>query len=149
MATEKAPFIWYMLGLFLVFTILTRNGVYSVAETFFVFVLCVISLTVMYLFTQSLVFSGHQNLFSRAIMGSAQPHLSLSKFFPKVEYFLLGLSFPNPGNIFSFENFPITTEILKWAEPEASIGVAGSHAGSILGRGLRKCGNDWNFGISF
>ena len=87
MATEKAPFIWYMLGLFPCFH---HNDTkrYIHIETFFVFVLEVISLSISLPYWRVLVFSGHQN----CSHNNAQPVL-LFKFFPI--YFLLGLSFPN------------------------------------------------------
>lgn len=120
MSIQKAPFIWYLIGLFLVHTIVRNYGSYKISKIGF---FAVFSLFVLIWFY--VTFMGTQNysdavsaIFSRAFTGGIAPAYFYLEYFPKYHEFLFGRSFPNPGGLLPFENFRLTAEVMNWLFPE-------------------------------
>ncbi|KZY73981.1 hypothetical protein A3742_02635 [Oleiphilus sp. HI0071] len=129
MATEKAPFAWFILGLFLVHTIVKNRGRIRVGGALFS-----IGLMLAFLILAYQVFMGSgdalaavQHAFSRALTGSTGSSYFYLEFVPDQQGFLLGRSFPNPAGILPFEHFRLTVELMQWRFPaEARSGIVGS-----------------------
>ena len=129
MATEKVPFVWLIIGLFLAYVATKRNGQYPLKQliTLFVLVLTAVALSYLYFTDTPNLLNAFSNVFSRAFGGSIQPAYHYLEFFPEHQDFLLGTSFPNPGGLLPFEPYRLTREVMNWVDPSgAKIGVVGS-----------------------
>lgn len=129
MATEKAPFAWLIIGLFLAFLITRRAGRVPVKSIVFLFSLILVIVPIMYmLFMGSRDWkSGTISLFSRAFAGSIAPAQFYLEVFPAQKDFLLGQTFPNPGGILPFTPYRYTVELMNMRFPYLKdIGVVGS-----------------------
>lgn len=129
MATEKAPFAWLLIGLFLVYVLMTSNGRYPLKKLLVFFSIVLTFMALSYVFFMGLSESGQvfSSLFSRIFAGSIVPAYHYLEFFPQHQEFLLGASFPNPGGILPYEPFELTKEINNWLSPTMiEGGVVGS-----------------------
>lgn len=120
MSTEKAPFVWFLLGLFFVYILTMKNGHMSFGKVFF---FSLVGLGVLIL--ADILFMGSAGLgsaissvFSRAITGGITPSYFYLEFFPEEQEHLLGRSFPNPGGVLPFEPYNMTVEVMNWVHPE-------------------------------
>lgn len=129
MATEKAPFIWLLIGLFCTYIIVKRGGVVPF-KTLIMFTLLVIIILVF----SYISFMGSSDaanallsVFSRAFSGSISPAYFYLEFVPSHEDFLLGRSLQNPGNLLPFEPYNLAVEVKNWKFPDLNkSGVVGS-----------------------
>lgn len=129
MATEKAPFAWLLIGLFLVYVLMTSNGRYPLKKLliFFPIVLTFMALSYVVFMGFSELGRVFSSLFSRIFAGSIAPAYNYLEFFPQHQEFLLGASFPNPAGILPHEPFELTKEINNWLNPSMiESGIVGS-----------------------
>lgn len=119
MTTEKAPFGWLLLGLFLVYVISKKNNYYPFRKLmiFSALLLLIIAISYVYLMGSVDFLTAFSHLFSRAFAGSIQPAYYYLEFFPMHQDFLLGDSFPNPGGVFPHDHFPLAKELMNWVKP--------------------------------
>ncbi len=119
MTTEKAPFAWYLISLFICYCAVRYSGRYPVRKLVFLFLLILLMLAGTYaVFMNSTdLWKGISSVFSRAFAGSIQPAYHYLEFFPEHQDYLLGRSFPNPGGLLPFEPYSLTQEVMKWVNP--------------------------------
>jgi len=128
MATEKGPFAWLLIGLFITH-ILVRNAGRVPVKRALVFLYVVIAFLILfYIFFMGVsdVGSALLSVFSRTFAGSVQPAYHYLEFFPEHQDFLLGRSFPNPSGLLPFEPYRLTVEVKNWSHPNLKEGVVGS-----------------------
>lgn len=118
--TEKAPFAWFMISIFMAYCFISYNQRFPIGKTLIFSMVIVIVLAVSYIVFMDVsnLFSGIWSVFSRAFSGSIQPAYHYLELFPDKIDFLLGKSFPNPRNIFPFEHFYLTQEVMKIVNPQ-------------------------------
>lgn len=129
MGTEKAPLIYYLGSLFLIYCMLKNKGFISRKIVFYFSPIILLTLTIFYLFFMNVsgVSDAFFSVFSRALTGAIQPAYHYLEFFPNVEPFLLGRSLTNPGGIFPYETYNLTQELMSWYNSsEFKSGVVGS-----------------------
>lgn len=129
MATQKAPFAWLLIGLFMVYVAVRRRGFYPIRKViiFFAFIVSLLVLAYIYFMGSSDVGAALPRVFSRAFAGSIQPAYHYLEFFPAHHDFLYGASLPNPGGIFPYQPYALTTEIMNWVNPsDIDKGIVGS-----------------------
>ena len=129
MSTEKSPFLWYLIGIFLIYTIQRNNSVYKMNGIFKLSVLFLAILIYLYILFMGSESSSDaiESILSRTFTGGIGDAYFYLDFFPKQHDYLLGLSFPNPGGLLPFEPYPLTKEIMSWVSPENRTGgIVGS-----------------------
>lgn len=129
MATEKAPFAWLLIGLFLTYVLVRKDGKLTLFASIKLVLFLIASMIILYIFFMgsSDIGSGIASVFSRLFTGQIQPAYHYLEFFPAHQDFLLGRSFPNPGGILPFEPYRLTVEVMNFKHPElATQGVVGS-----------------------
>lgn len=136
MTTEKAPFAWLIIGLFLTYYLTNFEGKMPIKNIIILFVSTIIVLTIFYMLIGNNIYlvenyydivATLKMVFSRTFAGSIQPAYHYLEFFPHHQEFLMGRSFPNPGGIFSFEPYRMTVEVMNWKYPEhLTLGIVGS-----------------------
>jgi len=128
-STEKGPIINYLVGLFLVFTVIKNHGKFSIKSIVFAglgVVFLIPNLFVLFAGSSD-YFSAFQLFFSRVVTGQISPAYWYLEMFPHVHDYLWGSSFPNPAGLLPFEPFNLTVEISNWKNPElAKLGIIGS-----------------------
>lgn len=129
MASEKGPFAWFLIGLFLVHVFVVSEGKYPV-KNILKLVLSLLAFLVLfyiYFMGSSDVGSALQSIFSRVFTGGIAPAYYYLEHFPKMQDFLLGKSLPNPGGLLPFEPYHLTAEASLWIYPDNAIkGIVGS-----------------------
>lgn len=131
MTTEKAPIVWLLIGLFLVYISVVHKGRYPLKAIIKFFFFIIIILVTMYSFIMGVsgVLASLNALFSRAFSGSIMPAYFYIEVFPEYQDFLYGKSFPNPGGIFPYTPYPLAIEMHHWIFPQSiEKGVVGSAA---------------------
>lgn len=129
MASEKGPFAWCLIGLFLVHVFVVSDGKYPVKSIIkLVFSLLVILvLFYIYFMGSSDVGSALLSILSRVFTGGIAPAYYYLEHFPSMVDFLLGKSLPNPGGLLPFEPYHLTAEASFWIYPDNAIkGIVGS-----------------------
>jgi oligosaccharide repeat unit polymerase len=129
MSTEKGPLVWLLIGLLLVYFLVKRNGVIPIASALKFSVILVGALILMYIFFMgsSDISSAFFSIFSRAFTGQITPAYFYLEYFPSVQNYLWGGTFPNPGGLLPHTPFSYTVEIMNWVFPNlAATGVVGS-----------------------
>ncbi len=118
-SAEKAPFIWLLIGLFLVYSLVRKNGSYGTGKILLISAIMVGFLVVFYT-----IFMGVEDInvavlsvFSRAFTGGIAPAYYYFEFIPTHQDFLLGRTFPNPGGLLPFEPYRLTVEVVNWKFP--------------------------------
>lgn len=129
MATEKAPVLWYLISLFLIYVLIKENGRFKIKQLiitgFFGFILIGI-LYVNFMGSQDIL-TGMRNFFSRVLLGQIQGLYFYLEIFPEQIDFIWGKSFPNPGGLLPYEPFQLTKEVYGIVFPELSEkGIVGS-----------------------
>lgn len=119
MATEKAPIIFFIIGLFLVNIIVINNSKYPIKKLLFLtsFILCMLVILYVVFMKFSDFSSAFSAVISRSFSGSIQPAYHYLEIFPNYQDFLLGKSFPNPGGILPHEPYRLTREVMNWVFP--------------------------------
>ena len=129
MATEKGPFAWLLIALFLTYVLVKKDGEISIFASIKLLLLIIASMVILYIFFMgsSNIGSGIASVFSRSFTGQIQPAYHYLEFFPAQQDFLLGRSFPNPGGILPFEPYRLTVEVMNFKHPElATQAIVGS-----------------------
>lgn len=129
MATEKAPFIWLCIGIFLVYIFVKRDGLISTRSVIKLGFFLLIPLILFYIF-----FAGFgspvlamKGIFSRTFAAQIAPAYIYLEYFPKQEDFLWGRGIDNPGGILPFIPYSVSVEIANWISPHlVAQGVVGS-----------------------
>lgn len=128
-ATEKAPLAWLLIGLFMTYFLIKRNGIVPIRKLFSFIIIILFLLSISYVFfmgTESLS-AALWSVFSRAFAGSISPAYFYLDYYPQYQDFLLGQTFPNPGGFLPHEPVRYTVEIAKWKFPTiANLGIVGS-----------------------
>lgn len=126
MTTEKAPFVWLLVGAFMVYAVIRKDGFVSFRLIALLTALVLVALTLFYIFFMgsSTLYDAVWRIFSRAFSGSITPAYFYLQFFPEEHDYLLGRTFPNPGGLLPFEPYLYTVEVMNWKFPEmASQGI--------------------------
>lgn len=129
MTIEKGPFMWFIIGLYLMYVLVEQDGRYPVRGLSKLFTVAFGVLIILYLnlFDSTTIEGAAISIMSRVFTGGVTPAYYYMEYFPEVENFLYGRSFPNPGGIFPFEPFPLTQTISSWKFPQNyDFGIVGS-----------------------
>ena len=129
MATEKGPFAWLLIGLFLTYVLVKKDSKLPLFASIKLVLLLIVSISILYIFFMgsSDIGSAIASVFSRSFTGQIQPAYHYLDFFPVNQEFLFGRSFPNPGGILPFEPYRLTVEVMNFKHPELAIrGLVGS-----------------------
>lgn len=129
MATEKAPIVWLIAGLFLINVLVKNKGIIPIKSVIKIIIPLFVMLIAMYMFfMKSLsVSEAFNSVLSRAFTGSITPAYFYLDLFPKHHDYLYGASFPNPMGIFPYEPVRLTVLVMEWVSPElAKLGIVGS-----------------------
>jgi len=142
MDTSKAPIVFLLLQVFILWIIIQKKINYKVLAS--LAVITFISLFFMYYFFFKLEFAPFNIIFSifhRLFIGQITPFYWWQMYQENFG-FINGASLPNPRHIFPFEYIQISVEVMKYTHPElVKIGVVGSMPTAFFA--------DWwiNFGI--
>lgn len=128
-ATEKGPLAYFVISLFLVYTLVKRKGLIPINRF-----LQLSAFLIMMLISFYLAFMKVENLnqaffsiFSRTLTGQIQPAYHYLEFFPAVQDFLYGRSMTNPMGIFPFDSYNISLEVMAWySQDQDKMGIVGS-----------------------
>ena len=128
MTTEKAPLAWFLLGLFLVYVLVKKNGFISMKTVMASGgAVLVVVLAAHVLILDVELIKAAKLVFSRTFTGSITPAYWYLEYFPSEQSWLLGSSFPNPAGVFPFEPYSLTQEIMAWKfPPHLNGGIVGS-----------------------
>jgi oligosaccharide repeat unit polymerase len=151
MATEKAPFVWLVLGLFIVFILVKKRGLISLKFIFVSVFFSIIAVSIMVSIFSGFSFEKSLIAFvSRAFAGSIEPAYHYLVMFPSYEEFKYGRTFNNPGGILPFEPYSYTLEVSKYLSPElAENGIIGSMPTVFWGEAYINFGLPGVFIVSF
>jgi hypothetical protein len=129
MATEKSPFLFYLISLLIVYLVVKRGG----RLTLFTAVLCstiglvIVGLMYVYFMGTRNIWYGMASGISRITTGEMGPLYHYLTIFPDQVEYLLGRSFPNPQGIFPFEPYRLTVEVMNIVNPnQEKLGIIGS-----------------------
>ncbi len=129
MATEKAPIIWLIIGMFLVNVIVRRNSIIPIRSIFKISIPIFAILICMYMFfMKSLsVSDAFNSVLSRTFTGSITPAYFYLELFPEHYEYLHGKSFPNPKGVLPYEPVRLTVLVMDWVNPQLEqLGIVGS-----------------------
>ncbi|HET8864603.1 MAG TPA: O-antigen polymerase, partial [Gracilimonas sp.] len=129
MAIEKAPFAWLLVGLFMVYFLVKRNGFIPFKKI--IILLCIVLFILILFYINFMgsndIWSALTSVFSRAFSGSISPAYFYLEFFPEHHEYLWGSTFPNPGGLMPYIPYRYTIEVMNWIFPALSeSGVVGS-----------------------
>ncbi|WP_027726391.1 O-antigen polymerase [Tuberibacillus calidus] len=121
MTTQKAPIVWYVIGLVIVYLITMKKTV-NIRVAMLIGVAAVAILTVLY---RTIMGLGERPLSqvleaiaSRAFTGQIAPAYFYLKMFPDYHPFLFFQSFPNPKGIFPWDHYRLTVEVMNFIHPD-------------------------------
>ena len=129
MTAQKAPMIFYLGTLFLLYSLLKNNGVISIRSLVLLFVMSVIILVPMYFYFmgRSDLLSALNSIVSRGFTGQLSGAYNYQWIFPQQVDYLSGRSFPNPKGLLPFEHFPLSKEVMAMMHPQLmERGIVGS-----------------------
>lgn len=129
MATEKGPVVWLLIGLFLVYFLVKKNGLVPFKKLipFALGIIGLLMISYIYFMGSNDLGSALWSVFSRAFSGSISPAYFYLEFFPKHQDYLLGRTFPNPGGLMPYEPYRYTIEVMNWKFPSlVGSGVVGT-----------------------
>ena len=129
MATEKGPFLFYLISLFMVYVIVKHGGRITLCAGALCATAGLVIAGVMYIYFMgcSNIGDGFASAFSRITTGAMADLYYYLNIFPDQVGYLLGRSFPNPLGIFPWEPYPLTTELNNIVYPhQEKLGIAGS-----------------------
>ena len=129
MSIEKGPIIWYIISLFLIYTIIKYQGRYKLKHLTIISFLGILLVGLMYIYFMNApdFWSGISYGISRLFTGQMQSLHHYLTIFPEQLDFLGGLSFPNPRGIFPYEPVSITKLVYSIIFPEMiAKGIVGS-----------------------
>jgi oligosaccharide repeat unit polymerase len=128
-AIEKAPILWYLISLVLIYIIIKHQGRFQFKQLVLISFFGLFIAVLMYVnfMTPSSVWKGIEYVFSRTFAGSIEALYHYLENFPKKISFLWGRSFPNPGGLLPFKPFDLTQELSRMVFLENEpMGVVGS-----------------------
>jgi len=119
MATQKGPFIWFILGMYFSYLLTKKEGKLSVYKVLPFASVMLGGLVIFYIFFMgsSGIGSALGSILSRAFSGGISPSYFYLEYFPSHQDFLLGRSFPNPGGLLPYEPYRLTVEVANWVFP--------------------------------
>jgi|JI7StandDraft_1071085.scaffolds.fasta_scaffold02767_9 oligosaccharide repeat unit polymerase len=127
--TEKAPIIDFLIAILMlkyIFLNPQKLNIYKTAIPFFLILVVLVFVYKSFMPISSLS-QVLYSIISRTLGGQVQVAYYYLEFFPNFHPFLNGSSFPNPGGILPFTNFPLTQKVHSWVHPElANVGIIGS-----------------------
>lgn len=129
MTTQKAPFVWLLLGLFLTYIIVKYDRKIPILESIKVLIpiLFIVSFSYIVFMGSKDIGSALYSIFSRLFSGQISPAYFYLEFFPSHHEYLWGSSFPNPGGLLPFTPYRLTVELMNWRFPHlAQMGIVGS-----------------------
>ena len=108
MTAQKAPMIFYLGTLFLLYSLLKNNGVISIRSLVLLFVMSVIILVPMYFYFmgRSDLLSALNSIVSRGFTGQLSGAYNYQWIFPQQVDYLSGRSFPNQKDYCRLNIFP-------------------------------------------
>jgi oligosaccharide repeat unit polymerase len=129
LATEKGPLINLIIALFLIFIILKNKSIFPIKYILPIVLLITVILCFFYInfmgaksIQQAMI-----SLYSRTLTGQIEPVYNYLHFFPNVHDYLYGRTMSNPMNIFPFEYYNLSQEIMIWYFPDENLsGIVGS-----------------------
>jgi oligosaccharide repeat unit polymerase len=106
---QKAPIIFFLISVFLLFSILRKN--IDIKKIILICIIFFIVIILMYLFIMGLVGRNMIEIVNtigiRLFLSQTKGMLTAFEVFPQEHEFLYGVSFPNPGHIFNYEQFSL------------------------------------------
>lgn len=119
MATEKAPFAWFLIGLFMTYFLVKNNGFipFRKLAPFTTAITIILVFSYIFFMGSDSIGSALWSIFSRAFSGSISPAYFYLEFFPNHQDYLLGRTFPNPGGLMPYEPYGYTVEVMNWKFP--------------------------------
>jgi oligosaccharide repeat unit polymerase len=126
---EKAPLIWLLVGLYLTYTLVVKNGFIELRKLAPLMGLLTAVIVLMYqqFMGAEGVSDALSRFLSRAFSGSIEPAYFYIEYFPAVKNYLYGATFPNPGGVFPFTSVSYTTDVSDWVIPSLEkLGIVGS-----------------------
>jgi oligosaccharide repeat unit polymerase len=128
-AVEKGPVLAYFIGLLLCYLLIRNHGQINLVAGLKTLVLISIVASFSYVFTMGAgdPLEGLTQAASRAFTGQIQPAYHYLEIFPEKVGYLLGKSFPNPREIFPFQHYQLTVEVMNIIQPwHITEGVVGT-----------------------
>lgn len=128
-AIEKAPLVWILVGVYLTYAIVAKNGILELRKIVPLLLMLTVVMILMYQYFMGAenVVDAFSRFISRAFAGSIEPAYFYLEYFPAVEDYLHGATFPNPGGLLPFTPVRYTVDIANWVIPSlASRGIVGS-----------------------
>ena len=128
-AVEKAPIIWFLIGLFITHIFLKNNGVVRFGKLIPLLIVLSVGLVLMYQYFMGAesISDALGRIISRAFAGSITPAYFYLEYFPHVSDYLYGATIPNPGGILPYVPLRYTVDVMNWLFPSLPIrGVVGS-----------------------
>lgn len=143
MSTQKGPFAWYLIELFLTWCLIKKMGNIPMKYITALGVLLISILIPFYIF-----FMGSDSIdkalvgmFNRAFCGEIIPAYHYLKIFPDQMPYLNGLTFPNPGGIMPYKPYRLAVEVMYKAHPElVKMGIVGSMPTAFWGESYANFG---------
>jgi len=129
MAIEKAPMVFYLISLLLIYTIIKTHGRFRFKQLvkFGFFGIFLTSLMYIYFMNAPSLLEGAKYTISRVFSGQMQALYHYLEIFPEQINFLWGRSLPNPKNLLPFEPFHLTKELSLMVFPQNKLAeVVGS-----------------------
>lgn len=126
---EKAQIMELIIGLFLIYSVKYYGGRLSIRGIAKFTLISLAAITPIYylLMDASGVSEALLQVGSRILTGQLHPVYVYLEYFPEHRDFLLGTTFPNPGQVFPYDPVTITQEIMAWDNPkESAAGIIGS-----------------------
>jgi oligosaccharide repeat unit polymerase len=129
LSIEKGPVLWFLIGCYFSYLYVKNDGLISIRKFFSLSLILILILILFYLLLLDApdLKGAISVLLSRIITGQISPAYFYVNYFPYLENYLLGTSFPNPGGVLPFEPNQFTVSISNWITPQdISSGVVGS-----------------------
>lgn len=129
---QKAPTVWFVLGLFFVYILIRLKSRLSPKLVIFACLMSIFILVATFAcfvaYKYDSVVYILRDIISRATAGSIQAAYFYLKYFPQYHDFLLGASFFNPLDILPYTRFNLPVEIYNWVFPDnfEKLGMVGS-----------------------
>jgi hypothetical protein len=129
MATEKDPFLFYLIALLIVYLIVKRSGRLTLLTAVLFSAVGFVIVGIMYVYFMGTIniWYGMVSGFSRITNGEMGPLYHYLTIFPSQVDYLLGRSFPNPLGIFPWEPYRLTVEVMNIVDPDGEkLDIVGS-----------------------
>ena len=112
-STEKYQFIKFFLQVFLVYAIVRQNGQMKIFPLllFLLIVTLILTFTYYFFMDKSSLLESLLSGLSRVFLGNIIAGIYYYEYFPNVESFLHGKTFPNPGGILPFGGFSLSRHL--------------------------------------